>query len=120
MKKRLSVLSSCCIAVLFAFSAFMAWYIPSMASIETKTADTRLSLETSRGRENKQQDEYDKAVTELPEVKEQLSAAQPQAQAAEEKVAALKARRKELRAEKQELEEAVQNNSYIQENDSHE
>ena len=115
MKKQLSVFTACCILFLFVFALFMCWYIPSSASLRSKITETRQSLETSRGRESKQQDEYDKAVTELPRVQAQLEESLPLAKQAEETVSSLKARRKELRAVKKELEQKLSERDSSQE-----
>ena len=104
MKKRLSSFNICCVVFFFIFAAFMAWYIPSVSSVRSKTAETRQNLETSEGRERKQQAEYDKAVEELPLVQADLEEKNPLADAAEQTVSDLKARRKELRSEKEKLE----------------
>lgn len=94
----------CFVVLMFIFSAFMAWYLPSSSSLRSRIAETERNLETSRGRENKQQDEYDKALEELPLVQSELEIIQPQAEAAAQTAADLKSRRKELREQKQELE----------------
>ena len=104
MKKRISVFGIFCVVFFFIFAAFMAWYLPSMSSVRSKTAETRQNLETSEGRERKQQAEYDKAVEELPLVQADLEEKNPLADAAEQTVSDLKARRKELRSEKEKLE----------------
>ena len=106
MKKRMSWFSVLSVIVLLVFAVFMFWYIPSYGSLLSKTAETRQALETSIGREGKQQDEYDKAVADLPVVQAELKEKQPLAEEAAQKVTDLKARRKELRAEKKALEEA--------------
>ena len=68
MKKRISVFSAFCVVFFFVFAAFMAWYIPSVSSVRSKIEQTQRDLDTSRGREDKQQAEYNKAVEELPVV----------------------------------------------------
>ena len=115
MKKRIAVFPLLCALFLFVFALFMIWYIPSMSSLRASTADTRQSLETSRGRENKQQSEYDRAVEELPEVQARLEEMKPLAAQAEENVSVLKARRKELRAEKNALEQKLSESESSQE-----
>ena len=105
MKKRVSGLSLCFVFVFFVFALFMSWYIPSISSVSARIAETKQDLETSEGRERKQQEEYDKAVEELPLVQQELAEKNPVADEAEQKVADLKARRKELRAEKKALED---------------
>ncbi len=104
MKKRHSYFSICCVVFFLLFSVFMAWYLPSMSSVRSKADETRRNLETSIGREGKQQDEYDRAVAELPLVLEELKEKEPLAEEAEQTVANLKARKKELAAEKKKLE----------------
>ena len=104
MKKNLGLFNLCCILVFFIFTVFMFWYLPSMFSIHAKTAEIRRNLETSIGREGKQQDEYDQAVAELPLVQNELQEKEPLAEQAEQNVADLKSRRKELRELKQKME----------------
>ena len=120
MKNKTSAFSVCCVVFLFVFTVFMIWYIPSMSSLQAKIVDTRQSLETSRGRENKQQDEYDKAVADLPLAKAELNEKRPLAETAEQEVTELKARRKELRQEKKALEEQLGGTESAQEGDSNE
>lgn len=106
MKRKSNVFVLFVTVFLFLFTAFMIWYVPSSASIQSKIDDARQNLETSRGRENKQLDEYQKAVSELPAVKEELSVKQPQADEAEQLVTSLKERRKELRAQLKNLQDS--------------
>lgn len=113
MKKKMSLFSVLCIVILFLFSAFMIWYIPSMSSLQASLNETRQNLETSRGREGKQIDEYNKAVSDLPVVKAELENTAPLATEAEQTVSDLKARRKELREEKKKLEEQLAQSSDI-------
>lgn len=107
MKKKLSLFSAVCVVFFFAFAAFMAWYVPSMASVAAQTAEAERDLETNRGREGKQTDEYNKAVADLPLVQAELQEKQPLAEESAKTVEELKARRKELRAEKKALEAAL-------------
>ena len=86
----------------------MIWFVPSYASVRSRISETRRDLELSRGREAKQQAEYDSAVAELPLILSELEEKNPAADKAEEALAALKARKKELRMQKQELEKAAQ------------
>ena len=104
MKNRSASLNLVFVVIFLIFSVFMAWYIPSITSIRSEIMRTRQDLETSEGRERKQQEEYDRAVEELPVIKQELSEKEPLAEELEQKVADLKARRKELRTEKKELE----------------
>ncbi len=113
MKKKMSLFSVLCILILFLFSAFMIWYIPSLSSLQASLNETRQNLETSRGREGKQMDEYNKAVSDLPVVKAELENTAPLATEAEQTVSDLKARRKALREEKKKLEEQLAQSSDI-------
>ena len=108
--------------VMLLFCVFLGYYVVSASDIRFRTEDTELSLETSRGRERKQQNEYDEAAAQLPQVRAELAETRPLADAAEQRVADLKAERKELRARKKELEEkaaAVKPDSPAEE-DAHE
>ena len=82
------------------FSLGMMLWVPLRARLDDQLADTRLSLETSQGRERKQQMEYDQVEEALPKVRAELAEVQPQADAAAAEVQALKEIRKELRAQK--------------------
>ena len=66
----------------------LAWivYLPLSSLWHNRLNDLTLSLETSEGRERKQEHEYEEVLAELPQADEALNT-----------VAALKARRKELR-----------------------
>ena len=50
------------------FVVFLIWYLPSVGQRRFMLEDVRKSLETSQGRERKQQYEYDETVAALPEV----------------------------------------------------
>ncbi len=115
MKKRPSLFTLCCSVFLFVFVFFMIWYIPASSSLRSSVAEVRQSLETSRGRENKQRNEYETAVAELPEVQARLIELKPLVEQAEETVNTLKARRKDLRAEKKELEKEISGTEPVQE-----
>ena len=93
--------------VMFVFVLFMVWYVPNHSERVFQLQDVAKSVETSHGRERKQQYEYDEAAAELPEVLSELEEIQPQADAAAQKVAELKEERKKLRLEKEELESAL-------------
>ncbi|MBR2822406.1 MAG: hypothetical protein IKE24_01765 [Clostridia bacterium] len=94
--------------VMLLFSLGMALWVPLRARLDFQLADIRLSLETSRGRERKQQAEYDMVMEELPRVRAELAEAQPRAEAAAEEVKALKETRKALREKKKALEKEIQ------------
>ena len=87
MKNRAPVFTSLCVVILFVFAAFLTWYIPSQASVLSGIEETKRSLETSRGREGKQQDEYDKAVQDLPVIQAELREKKPLVEEAEKNVA---------------------------------
>ncbi len=86
---------------------FVIWYIPSVSARRFQLEDVQKSLETSRGRERKQQAEYEETVAALPEAEAELESLKPQMEAAQEEVKNLKAERKKLREEKKELEESA-------------
>ena len=106
MKKKAPFFTVFCTVFFFAFSVFMIWFVPSYASVRSKISETRRELDLSRGREAKQQAEYDSALAELPLILAELEEKNPVADEAEEALAELKARKKELRMQKQELEKA--------------
>ena len=93
------------LAALFAvlmlgFCLLLFVWVPLKSILDFRLSEARLSLETSQGRERKQQYEYDEVVAALPEARAQLTELQPRSDAAAQDVADLKALRKELRAEK--------------------
>ena len=104
-------------AFFFVFAAFMFWFIPSGASLRSEISETRQELELNRGREAKQQYEYDSAVEELPLKLAELEEIRPLADEAEQSVASLKARKKELLAKKKELEENAGNETEVLDED---
>ena len=120
MKNKTPVFTILCVMVLFVFAAFLTWYIPSQASVLSGIEETKRSLETSRGREGKQQDEYDKAVQDLPVIQAELREKKPLVEEAEKNVADLKNRRNELRQEKEDLELKLSESSGEQEVKPHE
>ncbi len=92
--------------IMLVFCLFLGWYIPSRGELDFQLADIELSLETSYGREKKQQYEYDEVTAELPLTRAELTETQPLADEAAAVVTALKEERKTLRAEKAALEKA--------------
>ena len=98
------------LAALFAvlmlgFCLLLFVWVPLKSILDFRLSEARLSLETSQGRERKQQYEYDEAARQLPLTRAELEEVQPQADAAAEEVRQLKEQRKALRAEKKALEE---------------
>ena len=83
---------------------FIVWYLPAVSQRRFQLEDTQKSLETSLGRERKQQSEYDETVAALPEVEAELERVLPLTEAAKEEVKSLKKERKALHKEKKELE----------------
>ena len=83
---------------------FVIWYLPSVSQRRFLIEDVRKSLETSQGRERKQQHEYDETVSALPEVQAELDQLIPQMESAKEEVKTFKEKRKQLRNEKKSLE----------------
>ena len=90
--------------VMLVFVCFIAWYIPSSGQLHFRLEDIQKSLETSQGRERKQQREYDETVVALPEIQADLDRILPLSEAAKQEVKDLKAERKKLRREKEDLE----------------
>ena len=107
MKRKSSGFAALFAAVMLAFALFLAWYVPSSARLRFRVEDLTISLDTSRGRERKQQAEYDQVVLDIPATKELLTEKQPQAEAAKAEVDALKAEKKQLREQKKALEAAL-------------
>lgn len=95
------------VVVLYLTCAVLCWYAVTQYSLRFQIDDLALSLDTSRGREAKQQYEYDQVVAQLPLVQAQLEELEPQAAEAQAREKELRARRKELRAEVAQLEEQL-------------
>ncbi len=93
--------------VMMIFVAFLLWYIPAVSSLRFTLNDKQQSLETSQGRERKQQYEYNQTVEAIPETEAELERVLPLCEEAQEKVRELKKERKALRNEKKELEKAA-------------
>ena len=104
--------------VMLACVLFFVWYLPSVSICRFQLDDVRKSLETSQGRERKQQSEYDETVASIPEVEAELERVLPLTEAVKEEVKALKKERKALRKEKRELEgSGVSDPQEVAEND---
>ena len=106
---KLTAKSAVFIVIMLIFSLYMTFYCPSKLYQRFLLEDAKLSLETSRGRERKQQYEYNQVIMALPEAQDKLSILQPEADATKEYKESLKNRRKELRARKKELESLLEN-----------
>ena len=106
--------------VMLVFALFLAWYVPSVSVRVFELEDISKSLETSHGRERKQQSEYDQAVAERPAVQEKLDQILPLLETAEQENKELKALRKELRAQKKALEDELNAAKEAGKDDAHE
>ena len=107
MNRRKSVFPLLFVLVMLLCVLFIAWYLPTVSDLRYRLQDANISLETSQGRERKQQHEYDETVEALAEAREELARVQPLADQAAEEKNAMKEERKALRQEKKELEEKL-------------
>lgn len=89
------------------FVLFLIWYLPAIGERRFRLEDVKKSLETSQGRERKQQYEYDETVAAIPETEAELERIAPLVEAAQNEVRELKKERKALKKEKKELEESA-------------
>lgn len=105
--KKTSILAVTFTFVMLICVLFVIWYLPSVSQRLFQLQDIQKSLETSLGRERKQQSEYDETVSSIPVVEAELEQVLPQTEAAKAEVKALKKERKALRSEKKELEGSV-------------
>ncbi len=85
---------------------FLIWYLPAVGQLRFDLSDTQKSLETSLGRERKQQYEYDETVAAIPVTEAELERLAPLVESAQKEVKELKKERKKLRNEKKKLEGA--------------
>lgn len=97
--------------VMLIYVLFIVWYLPSVGGLRFRLDDVRKSLETSQGRERKQQHEYDETVAAIPETEAELEQILPLCEEAKEEVKALKEERKTLRKEKKVLESSESSES---------
>ena len=96
------------VPVMLCFSLLMAAYVVIHAHLDFQLEDVERSLETSRGRERKQQFEYDETVARIPLVRQELDRVIPMAEEAVKTVQDLKNERKELRERKKNLQESAE------------
>ena len=108
MEKKISGLEKVFILVMLLFSIALSACVLLRARLDFQLEDLQRSLETSQGRERKQQAEYDEVSARLPLARAELAEAQPRAEEAAAEVAGLKEERKALRAEKKALAEAAE------------
>ena len=118
MKRRSAFIPVLFSVIVLIFILFIVWYLPSSGSLQFRIDDIGKSIETSRGRERKQQVEFDEVLTAIPEVRAEIERVRPLADQAEQEVADLKAERKKLRNEKKELETKM-NSSGTEEASAH-
>ena len=104
MKKDRSALPVVFTIIMLLCVLFIVWYLPAAGARRFQLEDLRKSLETSQGRERKQQHEYDETVAAIPDIQAELDNVLPLAEAAVQEVQDLKAERKQLREEKKQLE----------------
>ena len=90
-------------AVLLCFAFFLAWHHVSDAALRFNLADTELMLETSYGRERKQNKEHEDYLESITKAEEKLALLLPQVEAADAESTSLKETRKQLRAERDQL-----------------
>ena len=83
-------------------------WVPLNAYLDLRLSEAAMDLETSQGRERKQEFEYNQVVEAIPLTQLELDEAQPLADSLQQEVTDLKASRKELRAEKKRLEELLE------------
>lgn len=70
------------VLVLLAVCVTSCWYCISMESLAARQQELLMQLDTSRGRERRQQREYNQVCIDLPAVQAQLDEVQPLADAA--------------------------------------
>ena len=70
MNRRKSFFPLLFVLVMLLCVLFISWYLPTVSTLRFSLEDRKISLETSQGRERKQQHEYDEAVSALAEAKE--------------------------------------------------
>jgi len=107
MKSKPNILVGCFVVIMILSVVFVSWYVPASGSLRYRIGDAEKSLETSKGRERKQQHEYDETLAEIPVVQDEVDRIAPLAEAAAQEKEALKKERKALREEKKKLEEEL-------------
>ena len=105
MKRKGSFLPVLFTVVMLVFVFFIAWCLPSSGHLRFRLEDIQKSLETSQGRERKQQNEYDEAAASILETETELARLTPLCDTVREEVQALKEEKKRLKEEKKSLTE---------------
>lgn len=100
--------------ILYLFAVLMGictliliWQVPASSSMSFKLSEAQLSLETARGRERKQQSEYDRALEDIQAAKELLEALTAPHEEALAARDAQVSERKELKARRDQLKEQI-------------
>ena len=75
--KKTSILAVTFTFVMLICVLFVIWYLPSVSQRRFQLEDIQKSLETSLGRERKQQSEYDETVSSIPVVEAELEQVLP-------------------------------------------
>ncbi len=107
MNRKDAVYTAVFVICMLLFCLFMIFSVPVNENLKFQLDDLTLSLETSQGRERKQQHEYEEVLIELPKARSELETLQPLAEAARNEVTELKEQRKALRAEKEQLQNQI-------------
>ena len=96
------------VAVMLLVCVLLAAFAMDQVRLRAQIADLTLSLETSRGREARQNHEYDEAVAARPEARAELERVAPLADAAKRQENDLRQQRKDIRAENAALQEQIE------------
>lgn len=96
------------VTVMLLVCVALASFAVDQVRLRAQIADLTLSLETSRGREARQNHEYDVAVAALPLAQEELARVAPLAEAAQAQEKELRQQRKDIRAENAALQEQIE------------
>ena len=107
MKRKRNPLTGCFVVIMIIMVLFVIWYVPAVGKIRFEIEDAGKSLKTSKGRELKQEHEYNQTLAEIPLIQDELDTIAPLAEAAEKEKEELKQERKALRSEKKKLEEEL-------------
>ena len=95
------------VAAMLIVCVLLALFAVDQVRLRAQIDDLTLSLETSRGREARQNHEYDEVVAALPEARAELERVAPLAEAAKAEENELRQQRKDIRAENAALQEQI-------------
>ena len=96
------------VAAMLLICALLAFFAVEQVRLRAEIADLTISLDTSRGREARQNHEYDEVVAALPVARAELERVQPLADAAKAEENVLRQQRKDIRAENAALQEQIE------------